>query len=260
MATMTSSLSVRAEPHLPYVIPTPTLTFTLSLPLPLTLSLPLAYPYKAHGTSCGTTSDGKTRLTSGTARASTRSNFFARQSLKARLSTTTGAGCFARWAVSRRRGPSSPSRTGSGPCGLVRPGACPPCCTGYAYHSPACCTYQRRRAACPLGASLYCTHAVHAYQPRACRTCRVLWHHRWRYSRNAWPECSMRFMGRVECEHLLCDWCGRGCSCYSANCSVSRLGGANVCHNSTGRTWAKGAAQHVVGKQLFADSDVATFR
>ena len=128
--------------------------------LPLTLSLPLAYPYKAHGTSCGTTSDGKTRLTSGTARASTRSNFFARQSLKARLSTTTGAGCFARWAVSRRRGPSSPSRTGGGPCGLVRPGACPPCCTGYAYHSPACCTYQRRRAACPLGASLYCTHAV----------------------------------------------------------------------------------------------------
>jgi hypothetical protein len=120
----------------------------------------------------------------------------------------------------------------------------------------------RTRGAGPLApwAPHYTVRTPYAYQPRACRTCRVLWHHRWRYSRNAWPECSMRFMGRVECEHLLCDWCGRGCSCYSANCSVSRLGGANVCHNSTGRTWAKGAAQHVVGKQLFADSDVATFR
>ena len=64
----------------------------------------------------------------------------------------------------------------------------------------------------------------------------------------------MRFMGRVECEHLLCDWCGRGCSCYSAACGISKLGGANVCHNSSGRTWAKGAAQPVLGKQLFADA------
>jgi len=63
----------------------------------------------------------------------------------------------------------------------------------------------------------------------------------------------MRWVGRVECEHLLCHWCSRGCSCYSASCTVSRLGGTKVCFNSTGRTWKKGVAQHVVGKQLFAD-------
>ena len=101
----------------------------------------------------------------------------------------------------------------------------------------------------------YCTtHSVRVPASAVPYVPRVPWHHRWRYSRNAWPECSMRWVGRVECEHLLCHWCSRGCSCYSASCTISRLGGTNVCFNSTRRTWKKGVAQHVVGKQLFADA------
>ena len=46
--------------------------------------------------------------------------------------------------------------------------------TGHVHQPPACCTCQRRRAA-PVGHC--CTHAVHAYQPRACRTYRVPWHY-----------------------------------------------------------------------------------
>ena len=130
--------------------------------------------------------------------------------------------------------------------------------TGYAFccasASCACGAYQRRRAACPKAARLlYYTHSVRVPASALPYVPRVPWHHRWRYSRNAWPECSMRWVGRVECEHLLCHWCSRGCSCYSASCTVSRLGGTKVCFNSTGRTWKKGVAQHVVGKQLFAD-------
>ena len=130
--------------------------------------------------------------------------------------------------------------------------------TGYAFccasASCACGAYQRRRAACPKAARLlYYTHSVRVPASAVPYVPRVPWHHRWRYSRNAWPECSMRWVGRVECEHLLCHWCSRGCSCYSASCTVSRLGGTKVCFNSTGRTWKKGVAQHVVGKQLFAD-------
>ena len=130
--------------------------------------------------------------------------------------------------------------------------------TGYAFccasASCACGAYQRRRAACPKAARLlYYTHSVRVPASAVPHVPRLPWHHRWRYSRNAWPECSMRWVGRVECEHLLCHWCSRGCSCYSASCTVSRLGGTKVCFNSTGRTWKKGVAQHVVGKQLFAD-------
>ena len=131
--------------------------------------------------------------------------------------------------------------------------------TGYAFccasASCACGAYQRRRAACPKAARLlYYTHSVRVPASAVPHVPRLPWHHRWRYSRNAWPECSMRWVGRVECEHLLCHWCSRGCSCYSASCTVSRLGGTKVCFNSTGRTWKKGVAQHVVGKQLFADA------
>ena len=130
--------------------------------------------------------------------------------------------------------------------------------TGYAFccasASCACGAYQRRRAACPKAARLlYYTHSVRVPASAVPHVPRLPWHHRWRYSRNAWPECSMRWVGRVECEHLLCHWCSRGCSCYSASCTISRLGGTKVCFNSTGRTWKKGVAQHVVGKQLFAD-------
>ena len=130
--------------------------------------------------------------------------------------------------------------------------------TGYAFccasASCACGAYQRRRAACPKAARLlYYTHSVRVPASAVPHVPRLPWHHRWRYSRNAWPECSMRWVGRVECEHLLCHWCSRGCSCYSASCTVSRLGGTKVCFNSTGHTWKKGVAQHVVGKQLFAD-------
>ena len=130
--------------------------------------------------------------------------------------------------------------------------------TGYAFccasASCACGAYQRRRAACPKAARLlYYTHSVRVPASAVPHVPRLPWPHRWRYSRNAWPECSMRWVGRVECEHLLCHWCSRGCSCYSASCTVSRLGGTKVCFNSTGRTWKKGVAQHVVGKQLFAD-------
>ena len=131
--------------------------------------------------------------------------------------------------------------------------------TGYAFccasASCACGAYQRRRAACPKAARLlYYTHSVRVPASAVPHVPRLPWHHRWRYSRNAWPECSMRWVGRVECEHLLCHWCSRGCSCYSASCTISRLGGTKVCFNSTGRTWKKGVAQHVVGKQLFADA------
>ena len=56
--------------------------------------------------------------------------------------------------------------------------------TGYAYCTyglrvPAfcvCCTYQRRRATGPEAPSAVRT--PYAYQPRACRTYRVPWHHR----------------------------------------------------------------------------------
>ena len=131
--------------------------------------------------------------------------------------------------------------------------------TGYAFccasASCACGAYQRRRAACPKAARLlYYTHSVRVPASAVPHVPRLPWHHRWRYSRNAWPECSMRWVSRVECEHLLCHWCSRGRSCYSASCTISRLGGTKVCFNSTGRTWKKGVAQHVVGKQLFADA------
>ena len=130
--------------------------------------------------------------------------------------------------------------------------------TGYAFccasASCACGAYQRRRAACPKRHAYCTTHSVRVPASAVPHVPRVPWHHRWRYSRNAWPECSMRWLGRVECEHLLCHWCSRGCSCYSASCTISRLGGTKVCFNSTGRTWKKGVAQHVVGKQLFADA------
>ena len=43
--------------------------------------------------------------------------------------------------------------------------------TGYAYQPPACCTYQRRRAACPEAPRTVRT--PYAYQPRAYRTYRV---------------------------------------------------------------------------------------
>ena len=49
--------------------------------------------------------------------------------------------------------------------------------TGYAYQPPACCTYRRRRAACPEAPRTVRT--PYAYQPRACRTYRVPWHGRW---------------------------------------------------------------------------------
>ena len=43
--------------------------------------------------------------------------------------------------------------------------------TSYAYQPPACCTYQRRRAACPEASRTVRTG--YAYQPRACRTYHV---------------------------------------------------------------------------------------
>ena len=84
--------------------------------------------------------------------------------------------------------------------------------TGYAFccasASCACGAYQRRRAACPKAARLlYYTHSVRVPASAVPHVPRLPWHHRWRYSRNAWPECSMRWVGRVECEHLLCHWC-----------------------------------------------------
>ena len=50
--------------------------------------------------------------------------------------------------------------------------------TGYAFplRPPACRTYRRRRAACPWASGM--VREPYAYQPRACRTYRVLWHHR----------------------------------------------------------------------------------
>ena len=42
--------------------------------------------------------------------------------------------------------------------------------TGYAYQPPACCTYQRRRAACP-GGRHDCTYAVHVRPGASCVLC-----------------------------------------------------------------------------------------
>ena len=48
--------------------------------------------------------------------------------------------------------------------------------TGYTYQPAACCTYQRRRAACPWAPRTVRT--PYAYQPRPCRRYRVPWHPR----------------------------------------------------------------------------------
>ena len=75
----------------------------------------------------------------------------------------------------------------------------------------------------------------------------------WKYSRNAWPECSLRHMGRIACERLVCDWCGRGCACYNDTCIhghvIRVVSRTKVCHSSAGRTLP--SAQEVLGKQLF---------
>ena len=48
---------------------------------------------------------------------------------------------------------------------------------GLRHQSPACCTYQRHRAACPPGAPR-AERTPYAYQPRTYRAYRALWHHR----------------------------------------------------------------------------------
>lgn len=86
----------------------------------------------------------------------------------------------------------------------------------------------------------------------------------WRTSRSAWPLCSLRMMGRVTCEHLVCDWCNRGCSCYNETCTygLGRRGntqdrlseaGIKLCNARAAHPRGKlpGSAQHVLGKQLF---------
>ena len=55
---------------------------------------------------------------------------------------------------------------------------------GYACRPPACCTYQRHRAACSRGAK-HGTYMPYAYQPRACLMYRVPWHHRLQLSQES---------------------------------------------------------------------------
>ena len=95
------------------------------------------------------------------------------------------------------------------------------------------------------------------------KSVRVHQHKGWMFCKTgAWRECSLRHMlGRVVCERLECDWCGRGCACYNATCSheyARQVMGrtqrtAKVCHSSAGRTLpgAQVDAQGVLGMQLF---------
>ena len=78
----------------------------------------------------------------------------------------------------RKQAYPSPSIECASKCAplLTRTPCVPTARTGYACQPPACCTHQRRRAACP-GAPRT-ARTPHAHRPRACRTYRVPWHHR----------------------------------------------------------------------------------
>lgn len=36
---------------------------------------------------------------------------------------------------------------------------------------------------------------------------------------NAWPDCTFRIRERRQCTSFVCDWCGKGCRCFSPNCT-----------------------------------------
>ena len=67
---------------------------------------------------------------------------------------------------------------------------------------------------------------------------------------HAWSECTRRIRAHVRCDRLLCDWCGRGCRCATANCTENMLT-QHLCL----RTSTRAHGQRVVQEQMLLSYD-----